>query len=113
MSPTILLKALADDTRLRIVMLLLQEEELCVCELTQALDEIQPKISRHLALLRGNGLLVDRRQGQWVFYSLSPKLPQWIRQMLRELSAGTQDTLQECSARLQAMGTTRPTRCTS
>ena len=45
-------KALSDLTRLRMLVLLSHEGELCVCELTHALDEIQPKISRHLAQLR-------------------------------------------------------------
>lgn len=45
-------KLVADDTRLRCLLLLVQEGELCVCELMTALNESQPKISRHLALLR-------------------------------------------------------------
>jgi DNA-binding transcriptional ArsR family regulator len=57
-----LFRLLADTTRLRIVMLLQQAGELCVCELTHALDLSQPKISRHLAHLREGGLLLQAPQ---------------------------------------------------
>ena len=88
MQPLDLFKALADDTRLRCLLLILREGELCVCELTAALDDIQPKISRHLAQLRRVGLLLDRRQGQWVYYRVNPELPDWIHAVLdRTLSA--------------------------
>jgi ArsR family transcriptional regulator len=62
-------KALGDETRLRILKLLLKRE-LCVCELEAALDLSQSKVSRHLTVLRSNGLVNDRRKGQWIFYSL-------------------------------------------
>src|SRR5690606_12109290 len=75
MTPPALFKALADETRARIVLLITHEQELCVCELTCALNQSQPKISRHLAQLRASGLLADRRQGQWVYYRLHPHLP--------------------------------------
>ncbi len=81
MNPTQFYKCLADDTRLRILLLILAEQELCVCELTAALDESQPKISRHLALLKKAGLLSDRRQGQWVYYQIAA-IPSWQRQVL-------------------------------
>lgn len=77
-----LFRTLADPTRLRALVLLLLEGELCVCELTFALSESQPKISRHLAQLRENGLVSDRRAGQWIYYTLAPDLPEWVRQVL-------------------------------
>ncbi|MFA5678062.1 MAG: metalloregulator ArsR/SmtB family transcription factor [Pseudomonas sp.] len=83
LSPTEVFKCLADDTRARIALLVTLEKELCVCELTAALDEAQPKISRHLALLRSCGLLQDRRNGQWVYYRLHPELPEWVMDILR------------------------------
>lgn len=64
---TAFLKAISDETRLRI-MLVLFTHELCVCELCDVLQESQPKISRHLAILRTAGYVTDMRQGQWVFY---------------------------------------------
>jgi ArsR family transcriptional regulator len=81
-------KALCDPTRLRMLVLLGCEGELCVCELTQALDEIQPKISRHLAQLREIGAVVDRRQGQWIYYRLNPALPDWARGVLSTTTEG-------------------------
>jgi ArsR family transcriptional regulator, arsenate/arsenite/antimonite-responsive transcriptional repressor len=77
MSPAQFFKCLSDDTRLRCVALLQKQGKLCVCELTAALDLSQPKISRHLALLRQCGLLMDSREGQWVYYQINPKLPDW------------------------------------
>lgn len=63
------LKILSDETRLRILMALSQNE-LCVCEICEVLQESQPKISRHLSKLRDAGLVKDNRKGQWVFYSI-------------------------------------------
>ena len=81
-------KILSDLTRLRVLVLLSGEGELCVCELTHALDEIQPKISRHLALLREAELVLDRRQGQWVYYRLNPELPEWAQSVLTQTAEG-------------------------
>ena len=80
-------KTLADPTRLRILMLLLQEEELCVCHLTDILQMVQPKVSRHLAVLRENKILLSRRNGLWIHYCLHPKLPIWSYKTLQSLSA--------------------------
>lgn len=81
-------KALSDQTRLRLLLLLAGGEERCVCELTQALELAQPKISRHLAVLRESGLLKDRKAGLWVYYRLHPGLPPWALQALAGLQAG-------------------------
>ena len=78
----IFFSALANDIRLRCLMLLQLEGELCVCELTHALDLSQPMISRHLALLRETGLVNDRRVGQWIYYSIHPDLGAWAKQVL-------------------------------
>lgn len=63
-------KALADETRLRIVALLLGEGELCVCDIIAALKLPQSTISRHLAILRKAGWVNDRRCGLWIYYSI-------------------------------------------
>lgn len=63
-------KALSDETRLRIVKLL-EQGELCVCDIVAALDIIQPKASFHLGVLREAGLIKDRKQGKWIHYSLN------------------------------------------
>ncbi|CAG0911207.1 unnamed protein product, partial [Cyprideis torosa] len=65
-------------------------EELCVCELTQALDLAQPKISRHLAILRENNLLQDRKAGLWVYYRLHTDLPSWVHHVITGVQAGCQ-----------------------
>ena len=75
-------KSLSDETRLKSLLLIHMEGELCVCELMEALGEIQPKISRHLALLRQDKILLDRRQGQWIYYRMNPDLPDWIKAVL-------------------------------
>jgi ArsR family transcriptional regulator len=75
--------ALANDIRLRCLMLLQLEGELCVCELTHALDLSQPMMSRHLALLRNDGLVSDRRAGQWVYYRINPELGEWALHILQ------------------------------
>lgn len=84
-------KALADQTRLRLLMLLSTGKELCVCEFTQILELSQPKISRHLAILRENNLLQDRKSGLWVYYCLHSELPEWISNILLELQAGSEN----------------------
>jgi len=63
-------KALADETRLRILSLL-QVREMCVCEVMVALDLTQPTASHHLGLLENAGLAKDRKEGKWVFYSIA------------------------------------------
>lgn len=68
-SPVILFKALSDETRLRILNLLF-EGELCVCELMDALQMPQPRISHQLSILKAADLVVDRREGKWIIYCL-------------------------------------------
>ncbi|MDC0611231.1 metalloregulator ArsR/SmtB family transcription factor [Vibrio sp.] len=82
MLPHKLFKLLADETRVRCLLLITREQQLCVCELTDALEESQPKISRHLALLRQSGLLVDERKGKWIYYSLAKDLPKWTLHLI-------------------------------
>ncbi|NOR41030.1 MAG: metalloregulator ArsR/SmtB family transcription factor [Gammaproteobacteria bacterium] len=82
---------LSDDTRLRSLFLMQQEGELCVCELVHALGVIQPKVSRHLAALRDIGVVIDRRQGQWIYYQLNPGLPDWAQQVIDATVAAAAD----------------------
>jgi ArsR family transcriptional regulator, arsenate/arsenite/antimonite-responsive transcriptional repressor len=65
-------KALSDETRLRVIKLL-EQGELCVCDITAALDMVQPKVSFHLSALKEAGLIKDRKQGKWIHYSLTEK----------------------------------------
>lgn len=98
-------KALADQTRLRILSLLAQYPELCVCDLTDALALAQPKISRHLAILREAGVLQDRKVGLWVHYRLHADLKPWARIILAQLQIASQDELiyQEDRQRFQQL----------
>ena len=86
-----LFKNLSDETRLGIVLLLREMGELCVCDLCTVLDQSQPKISRHLAMLRESGLLLDRKQGKWVHYRLSPHIPSWAAQVIEQAWLSQQD----------------------
>jgi DNA-binding transcriptional ArsR family regulator len=71
-------KALADETRLRILKLLVVRE-ICVCEIMVALGLTQPTASHHLGILENMGLVKDRKEGKWVFYSIAD--PQLIENM--------------------------------
>lgn len=88
-------KSLSDPTRLHIVLLIAQHKELCVCELTSALSLSQPKISRHLALLKSAELLTTRKQGKWVYYSLSLLLEPWCEKSIQLCLAEHQDVIEK------------------
>jgi ArsR family transcriptional regulator len=100
MNPVGFYKCLADETRLQCLLLITRNKELCVCELTDALDVSQPKISRHLAQLRKCQLLSDRREGKWVYYRLHPELPQWQVTVLQETLEANNDFLSDATDRL-------------
>ncbi|MBA0166074.1 MULTISPECIES: metalloregulator ArsR/SmtB family transcription factor [Pectobacterium] len=77
LQPVQLFKILSDETRLSIILLLSEAGELCVCDICAATTESQPKISRHMAILRESDLVLDRREGKWIHYRLSPHMPAW------------------------------------
>jgi ArsR family transcriptional regulator, arsenate/arsenite/antimonite-responsive transcriptional repressor len=99
-----LLKALADDTRLALSLLIHQEGELCVCELTHALALSQPKVSRHLAILKNANVLQDKREGQWIYYRIHGDVPKWLPQLLSDMSLENKALLQPLSDTLEQMG---------
>ena len=109
--PTKLFACLADPTRLRLVSLLSHHEELCVCELVHAVSDIQPKVSRHLAMLRGCGLVTDAREGVRVYYRLAPTLPGWAMDVMRRTASAIarEAPYRTDRARLESMPD-RPTR---
>ena len=89
--PNVFFSALSNEIRLRCLMLLATQQELCVCEITQALGLVQPTVSRHLALLRETELVRDRREGLWIHYRLHPELPPWALEVLRSTANGIKD----------------------
>ena len=101
-SPTDLFKVLSDGTRLRILMMIEDEQELCVSELVTALDESQPKISRHLAQMREAGILEVRRQRQMIFYHLARALPDWCQLILEVARNGNPAFINNEKIRLKA-----------
>jgi ArsR family transcriptional regulator len=89
--PTDLFAVMADTTRLRLLMLLSQAPSLCVCHLVDALEAPQPKLSKHLGVLREMGLVTDERKAQWVYYSLKTDLPNWVQNILDAAIAGAKN----------------------
>jgi len=65
----LVLKAMADKNRVRILKML-EAKDMCVCELAAVLGIQQPSASKHLAILKNAGLIQDKRNGQWIDYSL-------------------------------------------
>jgi len=104
-----LFKALADETRLRILNLLCRRE-LCVCQIVETLGIGQSKVSRHLAHLRHAGVVNDRREGLWIYYSLAQptgrlhgQVIQWLKHAGNEVPMAAADlealdNLAECGA---------------
>ncbi|MGB5996871.1 MAG: metalloregulator ArsR/SmtB family transcription factor [Marinomonas sp.] len=102
MNPCKFYKCLADDTRLKSIMLIKQADEACVCDLMAALELDQPKTSRHLAELRKCGILQDERRGKWVYYRLHPELPEWAKNVITETVKHNKDYYQAALVKLLA-----------
>jgi len=68
-------KSLSEPVRLRIINLLLQQEELCVCDIITTLALPQSVVSRHLAYLKKGAIVTSRRQGNWQYYALPLMTP--------------------------------------
>jgi ArsR family transcriptional regulator len=93
-----LFQSLADPTRLRLLNLLMQTGEICVCELVDALQVPQYNVSRHLHVLVQAGLLADCRRGKWVYYGIARNLKPYHRALLRaveQLREEREDFLQD------------------
>ena len=93
-------RALADPNRLRVVAVLMQHDELCVCQITALLGLATPTVSRHMAILHDAELLRSRKSGRWVYYrlsdSLSPALRDWLSQ---SFSSSTEAALDRAAVR--------------
>jgi ArsR family transcriptional regulator len=98
-------KSLDDETRLRLLTLLLEQDELCVCYLVDVLQLPQSTVSRHLSLLKRAGWLKDRREGVWIYYSISRSLApvqQFLLPVLRNF-LNTTEIAREDRARLKTI----------
>ncbi|MBN2242251.1 MAG: metalloregulator ArsR/SmtB family transcription factor [Acidobacteria bacterium] len=78
-------KILADESRLKMLWLLCNRRELCVCDIMAVLEITQSKASRHLATMRNLGIVTDRREGQWSYYSLCPVEDKLAKDHLKHL----------------------------
>ena len=78
-------KVLADEARLKMLWLLFNHRELCVCDIMAVLEITQSKASRHLAALRNAGLATDRKEGLWSYYSLRPVEDELAKEHLKLL----------------------------
>jgi ArsR family transcriptional regulator, arsenate/arsenite/antimonite-responsive transcriptional repressor len=84
-----ILKALADESRIRILNLILRNKEMCTSDLEQVLDFTQTKTSRHLAYLRNASLVTPRKLDQWVFYSIKDEAADFVSQIFTYLERDT------------------------
>ena len=82
-----LFKALSEEIRLQMLAMLLWEGELCVCDFEHVLKISQSKASRHLRYLLNAGLLVDRREGVWAYYKISPLLQSEAKSILESFQS--------------------------
>jgi ArsR family transcriptional regulator, arsenate/arsenite/antimonite-responsive transcriptional repressor len=83
---TQLFQALSDQTRLSILQRL-RFGERCVCDLTDALDAAQSRLSFHLKVLKDAGLVTDRREGRWMYYTLSPNALNEVADLVESLAS--------------------------
>jgi ArsR family transcriptional regulator, arsenate/arsenite/antimonite-responsive transcriptional repressor len=92
-----LFKCLADETRLRTLLLLDAEGELCVCDIIASLQLPQSTVSRHLAYLKRSAMVNDRREGLWIYYSINrsnilvQEMEPFLRRNLSECSLAVED----------------------
>jgi ArsR family transcriptional regulator len=81
-----LFHALSDGTRLSILRRL-RFGERCVCEMTDALDAAQSRLSFHLKVLKDAGLVTDRREGRWMYYTLNPETLSEVAELIDGLAS--------------------------
>ncbi|WP_236743987.1 metalloregulator ArsR/SmtB family transcription factor [Marinobacter similis] len=109
--PIAVFKAMADEFRLSALLLIRDQGPLCVCELTEAFDAPQPRVSRHLATLKDAGLLDTERRGQWIYYSLNLQIPPWLVRVLDETASQNGGLIEQALERLKDMSDRPAIRC--
>lgn len=77
-----LLSGISESLRLRTLALISAHGETCVCQLAHALSVSQPRVSKHLAILRDAGLVAQRRDAQWMLYRIAD-LPEWAETVVK------------------------------
>lgn len=92
---------LAEPIRRRILVLLLDLDELTVTQIHQAVEEPQPKVSRYLGMMRDCKIVNTRQEGLHVFYRINEQLPIWAAQVLRKAALANEQRRAEDVARLQ------------
>ena len=80
-----ILKAVSDESRLRILNLIINADEICVCDIESTLGFTQTKVSRHLTALKNANLVTDRRQGLWILYSFTGDREKTHKKLLKGL----------------------------
>lgn len=79
---TKIIKAISDESRIRIINLLKSKKEVCVCEITEIINLSQPTISSHLKKLQEAGIITFRKDGLWVNYYLSEEMDTEIKELI-------------------------------
>lgn len=75
-----------DETRIKILRFINENDEVCVCDIENSFDMIQSRISRHLKILKDGGFLKVRRDGRWAYYSIRSPLDKFRQEILEEIS---------------------------
>jgi len=95
-------KALSDETRLRILnLLIVSESELCVCEFTDILETPTYNVSKHLKILKNTGLLNERKEGRWVYFSLTDRKDKFLNLLFEAIKEIPEQQLETDIAELQ------------
>lgn len=96
MHPTTFFKALSDPTRLNLIMQLKDTEALCVCDLTENLQQPQSTISRHLSYLRKANVVTSERRGTWMWYAINADMPAWCHDVINTVECETTIQPNDC-----------------
>ena len=99
-----ILAALAEPTRLGAMQIICDGGEHCVCELMERLEATQSRMSRHMSVLKAAGLVIDRRDAQWVRYRLHPDLPDGVARILDAVVAAAAPLSSAASTTTPATG---------